>query len=293
MDMGRQWERRRAAGPGPFVTREVWRRTDGLVVELESRRRRKRSPRLNGPGRPTAGGRTAVYWAPWRVSWWIGALFMIGSTCFAVPSVPGFAQATSDETAAVIYFVGSLFFTSAGYLSLFESINAGREAGPDAPGARPPRIALVAWQPQRIDFWATGVQFVGTLFFNVNTFHALDVTLAGTAYDEAVWRPDAWGSLCFLVASYLALAEVCHSFWRLGGRGLSWWIAAVNMAGAVAFAVSAAGAWEVPEQGGALSATAAQLGTLTGAVCFFVAAFLLWPEAAHESPELAPLPEAS
>jgi hypothetical protein len=272
-------ERLEARGPGGFLTREVWRTAQGAVVDLESRRRRKQSPRLNPPGALDARGRVRVYWAPWRLTWWIGVLFMIGSTCFAVPSVPSFAAATSEYLAAVVYFIGSIFFTSAAYLSFFESINAGREAelGGASGGSRR-RLAFIAWQPHRIDFWATGVQLVGTLFFNANTFHALDVTLGGPAYDAAVWRPDAWGSLCFLTASYLAWAEVCHSFWRLIGRGISWWIAALNMTGSIAFGVSAIGAWQVPAHGGSLSATAAGLGTLTGAVCFFAAAFLLLPE---------------
>jgi len=297
--MDERWERQKAHGPGAFVTHEVWRRADGAMVELESRALRKRSPRLNARGRPTARGRTAVYWAPWRVTWWIAVLFMIGSTCFAVPSVPGFTAATSELAAAIVYFAGSLFFTSAGYLSFFESINAGRESGPyspsgalappAAPGARPPRLAFLAWQPRRIDFWATGVQFVGTLFFNVNTLRALDLDLGGAVPDAAVWRPDAIGSLCFLAASYLAWAEVCHSFWRLAGRGIAWWIAAVNMAGSIAFGVSAIGAWQSPSGDGPVSATAAQLGTLAGAVCFFAAAFLLLPEAAREdTPARAP-----
>jgi hypothetical protein len=291
--MEERWKRLDARGPGFFVTHEVWRAADGAVVELESRRRRKQSPRLNRPGRLGARGRPAVYWAPWRLTWWIGVLFMIGSTCFAVPSVPGFVPATSALTAAIVYFVGSLFFTSAGYLSFFESINAGREAGPDAGPGEPRRsLAFLAWQPRRIDYWATGVQFVGTLFFNVNTFHALDSSLSGQAFNQAVWRPDAYGSLCFLIASYLAWAEVCHSFWRLAGRGISWWIAAVNMLGSVAFGVSAIGAWQLPDDGGSVSAAAADAGTLVGAVCFFVAAFLLLPEAAHQD-AVAARPEAA
>jgi hypothetical protein len=298
--MEERWEPQRVHGPGTFVTHEVWRRADGVIVELESRALRKRSPRLNARGRPKARGRAAVYWAPWRVTWWIAALFMIGATCFAAPSVPGFAAATSELAAAVVYFVGSLFFTSAGYLSFFESINAGRESGPYAPpgasgpyvapGARPPRLTFVDWQPRRIDFWATGVQFVGTLFFNVNTFRSLHATLGDAVPEAAVWRPDAIGSICFLLASYLAWAEICHSFWRLAGRGISWWIAAVNMAGSIAFGISAIGAWQSPDGGAMLSPTAAQLGTLAGAVCFFAAAFLLLPEAVREdAPPSAPV----
>lgn len=277
-------------GPGFFVTRTAWTDPGGCPQRWESRRARKTSPRLNPHRESTLAG---SFWHPRALSWWIGVLFMIGSACFAVPSVNAIAAAMGAQAAAITYFVGSLFFTSAGYLQFFESVNTAREAaaaGADrrrgkpaaaTTAARRPRLVPFGWQPSHIDYWATLVQFVGTLFFNVNTFHALDLSLQGSQYDTAVWRPDAWGSLCFVIAGYLAWAEVCHSFWRFRGSGTGWWIAALNMIGSIAFGVSAAGAYQaVP--GEYLSATLASLGTLIGAVCFFAAAALLLPEAGRQ-----------
>jgi hypothetical protein len=143
----------------------------------------------------------------------------------------------------------------------------------------------LAWQPRRIDYWSTLVQFVGTLFFNVTTFRALDIALSGREYDYEVWRPNAFGSICFLIAGYLADAEVSHSFWHQRVRTLPWWIAAANMVGSVAFGVSAVSAWELPS-GAMLLTDMARLGTLVGAVCFFIGAFLLLPEAAQEQPDV-------
>jgi hypothetical protein len=143
----------------------------------------------------------------------------------------------------------------------------------------------LAWQPRRIDFWSTLVQFLGTLFFNVMTFRALDIALSGREYDYEVWRPDAFGSSCFLIAGYLAGAEVSHSFWHQRVRTLPWWIAAANMLGSVEFGVSALSAWELPS-GAMLLTDMACLGTLVGAVCFFAGAFLLLPEAARERPDV-------
>jgi hypothetical protein len=38
---------------------------------------------------------------------------------------------------------------------------------------------------------------------------ALQSGLDTTEYDRLVWRPDALGSICFLVSGYLAYLEVC------------------------------------------------------------------------------------
>jgi len=283
--MSERWDLIATRGPGPFVTQEVWRSEVGETVALDSRCRRKQSPRLNPALRRGAHGKRAFLWAPRRLTWWISVLFMFGATCFAVPSLSVFAAATSARTVAVVYFIGSLFFTSAGYLQFFESINAGREAEPAATGAAPRRLVPLAWQPRRIDYWSTLVQFVGTLFFNVTTFWALDIALSGREYDYTVWRPNALGSICFLIAGYLADAEISHSFWHQRVRTLSWWIAAANMVGAIAFGVSALSAWESPA-GHMLAAGLSRLGTLVGAVCFFIGAFLLLPEAAQERPDV-------
>jgi hypothetical protein len=60
------------------------------------------------------------------------------------------------------------------------------------------------------------VQLAGTLYFNVSTGAATQADLAARAAHQHVWRPDAIGSVCFLVASALAWIEVCHGWvaWR-------------------------------------------------------------------------------
>ena len=65
-------------------------------------------------------------------------------------------------------------------------------------------------------------------------------------YDRLVWKPDALGSVCFLVSGYLAYAEVCgHPFWTRN-RTLEWKIAAVNLVGCIAFGISAVASFWVP-----------------------------------------------
>ena len=81
---------------------------------------------------------------------------------------------------------------------------AGRSSGGHGAGDR---LRLVAFEPRRIDWWSSVVQFAGTLLFNVDTFHALTTGFESDAYDRLVWSPDAVGSACFLVSGWLALVE--------------------------------------------------------------------------------------
>ena len=44
-----------------------------------------------------------------------------------------------------------------------------------------------------------------------------------------VWRPDAIGSVCFLVSSVLAWYEVCRGWSAWRPRDWSWWITLANL----------------------------------------------------------------
>ena len=68
------------------------------------------------------------------------------------------------------FFVGSLFFTTAGALQYLEVVNANPVAGVAESSER---VRLLTWEPHRIDWWSSAVQLVGTLFFNVSTLAAL------------------------------------------------------------------------------------------------------------------------
>ncbi len=89
-------------------------------------------------------------WRPGLLGWWIALLFMIGCALFALGSFPPYADATDVTVVGVTYFVGSIFFTAAGYLQLVQTINAPTEIE----GLRRRRPLLLAWQPGRIDWWA-------------------------------------------------------------------------------------------------------------------------------------------
>jgi hypothetical protein len=124
------------------------------------------------------------------------------------------------------------------------------------------------------------VQLVGTVLFNVNTFHALQTGLDSNSYDRLVWAPDAIGSACFLVSGYLAYVEVSGGVLWTRERGLEWKIAAVNLLGCIAFGISAIAAYWVPTQGSVLDLAAANAFTAFGGLCFLVGAVLLLPESA-------------
>ena len=87
--------------------------------------------------------------------WWIGVLFMVGSTAFALGSAPFYAKLVDPALVGITFFVGSIFFTTASLLQLRQT----------------PRF-------DRLDWWACVVQFAGTLFFNVTTFTAMGMELA-------------------------------------------------------------------------------------------------------------------
>jgi hypothetical protein len=179
---------------------------------------------------------------------WIGVLFAIGSTCFLVAPFPGFVELVGSEIDAAVFFVGSLFFTSAALLQTLHS-----EGG--------------------LDRWACAVQFLGTLFFNVTTFRAFQTGLDTTEYDRLVWRPDARGSICFLVSGVLSYVLVR----RLSHRSAEWRIAAINLAGCVAFGISAVAGYVVPSTGSAIDLAAANAWTAIGALCFLIGALMLLP----------------
>jgi hypothetical protein len=262
------WRAVERHGAGPFVTWVTYRRPDGFLVQWESRAHRKHHNRLDRR-------REATWWAPHAVGWWIGILFMVGSLCFAIGSLPGYVGWVGTVADNVTFFVGSIFFTAAAALQYLEAVNADPAGVPDGLLRS---VRFFAWEPRRIDWCATSVQLVGTLFFNVSTLAALSTSLGAAQASQHVWRPDALGSLCFLVASQLAFAEVGHRWISWRPRVRSWWIAALNLAGSIAFGVSAVAAYVVPESGEPRNAELVNLGTFAGALGFFIGAYLLLPE---------------
>jgi hypothetical protein len=186
--------------------------------------------------------------------------FAIGSLCFFAGALPLYATWAGTVGTNLTFFVGSIFFTVAALIQLLLS------------GRRPPRAGTNG--PDRMDWWSAAIQFAGTLLFNASTLVAL---LAAIARPDAVgvgWRPDAWGSLAFLVSSFLAV-EATRGRERLWDRDArTWHGTGLNLLGSVAFGVSAIAAYVVPSTGELVSVEWTNLGTAIGALCFFAAALL-------------------
>jgi hypothetical protein len=136
----------------------------------------------------------------------------------------------------------------------------------------------LVYRPRQIDWWASGIQLIGTLFFNLSTGNAIRIDLTSQAAHQHVWRPDAFGSACFLVASSLAWFEVCHGWLAWSPRRLPWWITALNLVGSIAFGVSAIAGYIVPSTGQIKNVAVSNLGAFIGALCFLAGAVLLLPE---------------
>jgi hypothetical protein len=173
-------------------------------------------------------------------------LFAIGSACFVVGPFPGFVHLVGAVADAAVFFAGSLFFTTAAALAL--------RATPRA---------------DRTNWWAGVIQVAGTLFFNVTTGRALAGAISDSQESRLIWRPDAFGSICFLVASWLAWTAA------RGVRGRDRSIAAINLGGSGFFGVSAVAGYVVPSTGDELDLAAANLTTVLGALCFLAGAILL------------------
>jgi hypothetical protein len=253
-------------GVGPFVTLRHLSLPDGHRL-WQARDHRKG---LGTPLAPRAFWQTRAFNALMAVGFVIGAaLFVLGAGLSLRPVLATSLTATAAEI-NVIYFAGSVFFTLAAYLQLFQSANA----GPTQMSGQAPRLrSFVGWRPDDPGWQSSAAQFLGTLLFNANTFDAIQGG-GWLRQDLAVWGPDILGSMLFLYAGYLAVIETCHAWWAWRPRSLAWWIVTVNFVGCVAFMVSSIFAF-VPPAGAVAGVVAFSTAcTLVGAAGFVIGAVL-------------------
>ena len=186
--------------------------------------------------------------------------FAIGSLLFIVGAVPSYQRAVGGVWTNTTFFVGALFFTAAAFIQLALS------------GRKPPRRGST--RADWYDWWASAVQFVGTLFFNVSTTEALIVALNAQTRVGDGWRPDALGSACFLVSSGLAVMATVDRDRLWDPQARTWHGTWLTLLGSILFGLSAIGAYTIPATGDPVSLLWANLGTLLGAACFLAAAVL-------------------
>jgi hypothetical protein len=181
--------------------------------------------------------------------------FALGSACFLVGPFPGYVQLVGATADAVTFFVGSILFTTGGLLQSWLAW----------PERRDPVGGRAAW-------WTAVVQSAGTLFFNRTTFQALSTSVSSSAYNRLVWRPDALGSVCFLVSGAIGYVASPRNGWRPKRGASGWWQPAVNLLGCVFFGISAVAGYVVPSKGSILDLAAANWNTSLGAACFLACA---------------------
>ncbi|WP_242652861.1 hypothetical protein [Intrasporangium flavum] len=214
---------------------------------------------------------------PDRLNTTIAWLFMAGSACFVVGSVPAYLAATGGWVDGVTYVVGSVFFTTASYAQLVQAQTPGATGVDEVSQRRRVRAHLAGWLPHDRAWLAAATQFPGTLFFNISTTAALTHNATAAESNRYVWRPDLYGSVLFLVSSTFAVLAVSRRFLSLEPASPAWRIAWVNMLGSVLFMASAVASYVVPSSDEVLDTRIAVAGTFFGAACFFVGAALMLP----------------
>ena len=208
---------------------------------------------------------------------WMALSFAVGSACFLVGPFPGYAELVGGRADAVTFFVGSIFFTLGGGLQTSLAFARRHERG----------AGTAAW-------WSAAVQSAGTVFFNISTYQALDTALSNPDYDRLVWRPDALGSVCFLVSGAIAYRASPRHGWLPARGSPGWWAPAVNLLGCIFFGISAIAGYVVPSSGSVLDLAAANGNTSLGAACFLACAVgALYGGRGRRSPESGDAPRTA
>ncbi|WP_354644389.1 hypothetical protein [Kitasatospora camelliae] len=264
-------------GAGPFTTRSSWHLPGGGVAVWESRLARRRGVlTVHRTGERAPGPSSADSVAIRRIRRLnvIAALsFVVGGALFAAGAAVALFGSGDATEAATIYFAGGLFFSTGGYVSLLQVINAPRHV-PGGDALVTGRWRWWSYEPMRVDWLGAAVLFAGTLVFAVDLIDSFLQGLSVQQLNRLIWAPDLVGCVLFLVSGHLGFVEICHGRPCIRRRSLGWWIVAVNQLGSVLFMVSALAAFTRPSTGSLVNESIANWGTFTGALCFSVGGVL-------------------
>lgn len=186
---------------------------------------------------------------------WMALFFATGSTCFLVGPFPGYANLVGDAADSVTFFVGSILFTTGGALQTCLAFPARHSRG-----------------AERSAWWSSTIQSAGTLFFNVTTYQSMYTAISNAEYNKLVWRPDALGSICFLISGAIAYRASPRRGWLPERGAAGWWEPSVNLLGCIFFGISAVAGYVVPSSGSMIDLAAANWNTALGAGCFLACA---------------------
>lgn len=180
---------------------------------------------------------------------------------FAIGAALAQADVGEPRLAGGVYLVGGVFFSTGAYAAVLQIVN----------GRRTERWRWWSAEPGRLEWLSTVVLFAGTLVFAINLVDSLLGDLSPAQYDRLVWSPDMVGCALFLVSGHFAMVEISGSWlpcWR--PRDLGWRIVAVNQLGSILFMVAAVASF-IRADGDMIAIDIANLGTLSGALCFAAA----------------------
>ncbi len=274
----------KSVGPWPFTTQRVYQRYDHSLAVWRSRNHRK-GLLVSVPGKTVRIGLLLqrCLWMPQQLNWWIGIVFAVGASLFMLGSMLSLAPtlardwSLSPNAVSAVFFAGSIPFTIAAYLQLFQAANAGKSSPHGRTAARQ-SIVIFGWRPHNIGWLSCALQFLGTILFNFNTFDAMLSGLNWRQQDWDIWAPDFIGSVLFLLSGYLAFIETCHAHWAWKPTSLSWWVTFVNLLGCVGFMIAAVFAFVPPHSPSFDAVTISLVFTLIGAIGFLIGSLLLLPE---------------
>jgi hypothetical protein len=223
------WERKGIRSLGRFITELELIDETGQHIRWNARRHRK------GLGPLTDETAAEIESLTQHLNRPIALRFILGASLFFIAAALGLLDLGSAFLQNTIYFIGSIFFTLAGYLQYVQSINNSEDIHLRSELRR---WRWLAWQPGRVDFWVVFSQLLGTLAFNFNTF---DAFLSHTPTGEllGVGIPDMFGSILFMISGTLGVIEFNHRLILWPSRSLQSWITLINFWGCVLFMGSA------------------------------------------------------
>lgn len=297
------WHETHHRGPWPFVTLRHFEHELGHHHVWAARPHRKQLRRGGSIGLRV--GHTLAHPEHWlfrpeRLNWWIGTVFCVGAFLFALGGTlslwPALAEMLGITRINAVFFMGSIPFTTAAYLQLFQAANmpsqtesSSRPNSPTDPAESQSlnrqtahrstnhRVRFFGWFPSHPGWLSCALQFPGTVLFNFNTFDAMLPGLGTLGEEMLIWVPNLLGSILFLASGWLAWVETCHAHFAWRPSRLPWQIALWNLMGCVSFMAAAILA-VVLMDGSVWLPRLATFFTLTGGVCFFVGSFLMLPE---------------
>ena len=272
-----EWGLREEQGGGPFTSRLTWEVPEGGTATWASRAARKRgvielrdaAGNLLAAVRPDRSTAARLR----RLNWVAAGAFTIGGLLFAIGALVAQVGSGDAVSAASVFLFGGVFFSTGGYASLLQAINAPRTV--DERGTLlSQRWRWWSYEPMRIEWLATFILFAGTLAFGISLVDSFIKDLSSEQVNRLIWAPEMVGCVMFLISGHLAMVEVCHGRPRLHPRSLEWWIVAANQLGSILFFIAALAAFIRPATGSTVNVDLANWGTFGGAMCFAIGGVL-------------------